>query len=122
MALASATAEDNALTGLITDAAYLGINTATPGTTGASECSGGSYARVAITWGTASAGSIANITSALTVNIPSGDTVDYFSTWGASSGTGSGGYQIGGALSASIDFTTAGTLTIAVGGLTLTAS
>jgi hypothetical protein len=119
MARASATCEDNALTGAVTAAAYFALNTADPGTGGASEVSGGSYARVAISWGTASAGSIANITTALTVNVPASTTVDYFSTWSTLT---TGVYQIGGALSASITFGTAGTLTVAVGGLTITAS
>ena len=119
MARASAACEDNALTGAVTSAAYFGLNSGDPVTTGANEISGGSYARVAISWGTASAGSIANITSALTVNVPASTTVSYFSTWSLIT---SGVYQIGGALSSTITFGTAGTLTVAVGGLTLTAS
>lgn len=122
MARASSTAEDNALTGLLTDALFLGINTADPGTTGASEVAGGSYTRVAITWGAPAAGSVANATSVLNVAIPATTTVDFFSTWGAVTGAGSGGYQIGGALSSTITFVTAGTLTIAIGGLTITAA
>lgn len=131
MSRASSTAEDNALAGMTlvaggtfagSGAAFLGINTGDPGTTGANEVVGGSYARQAITWGAPSGGSVANATSALNVPIPAGTTVNFFSTWGAVSGTGSGGYQIGGALSSTIDFVTAGTLTIAVGGLTITAS
>jgi hypothetical protein len=122
MARASSTAEDNALTGLVTSAAYFGANTGDPSTTGANEATYSSGGRAAITWGSASSGSIANATSALSLNISSSQSVDYFSTWGASSGTGSGGYQIGGALSATIDFVTNGVLTVAIGGLTLTAS
>lgn len=102
--------------------AFLGLNSTDPGTTGANEISGGSYARVSITWGTIASGTVANATSALTVNVPASTTVAFFSTWGAASGTGSGGAQIGGALSSSVTFGTAGTLTIAIGGLTLTAS
>lgn len=121
MARASATAEDNALTGLVTAAGFFGVNSGDPSTTGANEISGGSpaYARVAITWGTASAGSIANATSALTVNVPGSTTVAWFSTWSLVS---SGVYQIGGALGSSITFGTQGTLTVAVGALTLLAS
>lgn len=122
MARASATAEDNALTGLVTEALYFGANTADPGTTGASEATYSSGNRAAITWGSAAAGSIANATSALNLNITSGQAVSYFSTWGASSGSGSGGYQIGGALGSTITFTTNGVLSVAVGGLALSAS
>lgn len=120
MARASVTAVDNALTGLVTQALFLGINTGDPGTTGASEVAGGSYARQSITWGTSGPSSIANATSAINVPIPATTTVNFFSTWGAVSGTGSGGYQIGGPLSSTITFVTAGTLTVAVGALAFT--
>ena len=127
MARASATAENNALTGLVSgaggsytgSAAYFGANTADPGTTGASEATYTSGNRAAITWGTASAGSVANATSALSLNINASQTVSYFSTWSAAT---AGTYHIGGALSSTITFVTNGTLTVAVGGLTLTAS
>lgn len=38
--------------------AYLSVHTADPSTTGANEAAGGFYARQALTWGSASAGSI----------------------------------------------------------------
>jgi hypothetical protein len=122
MALASATAEDNALNGLVTQALYFGVNTGSPGTTGANEATYYSGNRAAITWGSASAGSISNASAALVLNVSSSQTVSYFSTWGASSGTGSGGYQIGGALSSTVTFVTNGTLSVAIGALTLSAS
>ncbi len=119
MARASATAENNALSGLVTAAGFFGANTADPGTTGASEATYFSGARAAITWGSPSGGSIANATSALSLSISSSQTVSYFSTWSLSA---SGVYQIGGALSSTITFVTNGTLTVAIGGLTATAS
>lgn len=131
MARASATAVDNALAGLTgvaggsfsgSGAGYFGVNTGDPGTTGASEATYSSGNRANITWGAPASSSIANATSALNVNVSSGQTVDYFSTWAAASGSGSGGYQIGGALSASINFVTNGTLSVAIGGLTITGS
>jgi hypothetical protein len=130
MARASATAENNALAGLTlvgggtfsgAGAAALGINTADPGTTGANEVTGGAYARQGVSWGSPSSGSVANITSPINVSIPSSTTVSYFSTWNQTTVAGSV-YQIGGALSSTINFITAGTLTIAIGGLTITAS
>ena len=54
--------------------------------------------------------------------MPATTTVPYFSTWGASTGTGSGGSQIGGALSSSITFNSQGTLTVAAAGATIQAS
>ena len=131
MARASANAEDNALVGMISgaggtytgSAAYFSLHSTDPGTTGAAEISGGApvYARVSITWGTPAAGSVAN-TNTLTLNVAASTTVAYFGTYGAASGTGTGGYQIGGALNASVTFPSQGTLTVASGGLTVTAS
>lgn len=118
MARASASAEDSALTALQTPAAFISLHSADPGTTGASEISGGSYARVAVTWGTASAGSMSN-TNSITINVPASTTVAYFGLWSAST---AGTYAVGGALSSSQTFNTTGTFTIAIGGLTLGAS
>lgn len=122
MTLASTTAENNALTGLLTDALYFGANTATPGTSGASEVVYASGTRAAITWGSPSGGSVANATTALSVQIPSSTTVTNFSTWGAATGTTGGGYQIGGSLGSSITYVSAGALAVAIGGLTASAS
>ena len=131
MARASANAEGNALIGMTQGAAgtytgacaFIGLNATDPGTTGAAEIAGGApaYSRVAISWGTYAAGSIPNNTS-MSLNVPTTTTVAYFSTWGAISGVGTGGVQIGGALNASVTFNSQGVLTIASGGLTLTAS
>ena len=77
------------------------------------------YGRAAVTWGSASAGTIANATTSLVTNIPSGTTVQYFSCWTAES---AGTYGFGGSLSSTITFSTQGTLTVAVGGLTESAS
>jgi hypothetical protein len=118
MARASTTAEDTALTSLQTPAAFISLHSADPGTSGASEISGGSYARIAVTWGTAAAGSMAN-TNTITINVPSGTTVAYFGLWTLVS---SGVYQVGGALSSSQTFNTAGTFSIAAGGLTVAIS
>jgi hypothetical protein len=118
MARASVTAEDNALTGVTGSAGYISLHSADPGTTGASEISGGTYARVAVTWGSASGGSIAN-TNTITINVPASTTVAYFGLWSAGSG---GTYEMGGALSSSQTFSTAGTFTINAGGLTISAS
>jgi hypothetical protein len=121
MARASATAENNALGGLVAAASFFGLNSTDPGTTGAAEISGGSpaYARVGITWGSPGSGSVANITSALVSNVPASTTVAFFSTWSLVT---AGVYQIGGALNTSVTFNSQGTFTVAVGGLTLTAS
>lgn len=123
MALASAAAENAALNGLdgtgstnvIPD---LSLHTATPGTTGASEnANSGSYARQAVSWNAASAGSKTNSGS---VTFSTGGTVavTHFGTW-SSATYGAGTYAIGGALTASVTSTS---ITFAAGAITLSAS
>jgi hypothetical protein len=128
MSRASSTAENNAVAGVTkvgggtftgVGAAFFGANTADPGTTGASEATYSSGARAAITWGAPSGGSAANATSALNLNISSGQSVSFGSTWDLSA---AGVYQIGMPLSSTITFVTNGVLSVAVGGLTLGAS
>lgn len=63
---------------------WVSLHTADPGTTGASEATGGSpaYARKQATWGSVSAGSV-SMTGALTFDVPAG-TYTHFSIWTAS--------------------------------------
>lgn len=99
--------------------AYVSLHTADPTTTGGSEVTGGTYARVAVTWNAASGGSVTN-SSALSINLPASTTASYFGIWSALS---AGTYYIGGALSPSITTgASAGTVTIASAALTVTAS
>ncbi len=118
MARASSTAEDVALTAVTSSTLYISLHSTDPGTTGASEIAGGSYARIAVTWASAAAGSIAN-SNTLTINVPTSTTVAYFGLWSAQT---AGTYYVGGALSSSQTFNTAGTFTINTGGLSLSAS
>lgn len=98
---------------------FVSLHTADPGTTGASEVTGGTYARVAVTWNSPSGGSVTN-SNALTINLPASTTATYFGVWSAST---SGTYYIGGALSPSVSTGgTAGTVSIAAAGITVTAS
>lgn len=103
------TAQNNALksgtgggvAGIIT---HVGINTlttapptdTTPGTTAtaaATEATGGSpaYARLAVTWGTPSTGTVSN-TGALAFDVPAG-TYGFFTLWSASSGNSGTQFQ-----------------------------
>jgi len=119
MALISTTEANQALA--TTGWAYVSLHTATPGTTGASEVSGGSpaYARVAVTWNAAASGSVTN-SSALTINAPASTTFTHFGIWSAST---AGTYYIGGALGTSITTgTSQGTITIAASAITVSAS
>ena len=54
------------------DLASLSLHTAFPGTTGANEVTGGSYARQAVTFGAASAG-VRTLSSASAVPVPAGN-------------------------------------------------
>jgi hypothetical protein len=58
-------------------------------------------------------------TAGISVPIASGKTIAYFGSWTAST---SGTYYIGGALTSSQTFSTAGTLSFAIGAVTLSAS
>lgn len=95
--------------------AYLSLHTADPGATGANEVTGGSpaYARIALTWAAASAGSKA-ISNAPQFNVPAGTVVGFFGLWTAvTAGTFRGGGPLGSATAfvgtgvASTDFITA---------------
>ncbi|HNW62739.1 MAG TPA: hypothetical protein PKJ32_07040 [Piscinibacter sp.] len=94
---------------------YLSAHSADPGTTGASELSGGGYARQAIVFGTATGGAIANNAA---ISIPNAGTtaVTHFGVWSASTG---GTYLGGFPLASSV---TAASISVAAGAVTLTAS
>jgi hypothetical protein len=122
MARASAIGENACLHGGLDGVALdIGYNTADPTTVGSNEVSGGSYARVAVAWGSPSSGSMAN-TGSLVSNIPTSTTITHFSLWNTATVSGTTGYAVGGALSASQTFATAGTFTVAIGALTIAAS
>lgn len=121
MALAGSTATNQALNGLDASGtptnllAFIALHSATPGTTGASEFSGGGYARQAMTWNAASGGSKTNSGTA-TFTTAGATAATHFSGWSAVT---AGTYGIGGALTSSV---TATTITVAAGALTITAS
>lgn len=114
MPFTSAT-RDGMLNVLDTLATHASLHTADPGTTGASEVTGGSpaYARKAITWAAASGGS-KTLTGTVTFDVPAATTVTHAGTWSAIS---AGTFRGGGALSVSEVFGAQGTYT-----LTLTAT
>ena len=72
----------NAMTAIM---GFASLHTGDPSTTGANEVSGGSYARVAVTWG-ASSGRQASNTGALTFNVPAATTVQYLGLFSAITG------------------------------------
>jgi hypothetical protein len=84
-------------------ATYISFHTADPGSTGTSEVAGGTYARVATTWGAASAAAKAG--SQVAANIPASTTITYWGLWTAGSG---GTFYYGGLLSSPETFGGAG--------------
>ena len=74
------TAKNSMLDGL--PALYVSAHTAAPGETGLSEVSGGSYARVAVTFNAAATGNL-DSSNAPVLNIPAGTTVTHVGVWDA---------------------------------------
>lgn len=81
----------------ITGDAYVSLHTASPGTTGANEASGGSYARLQVPCGNASGGALAN-TGVLDFLLMPACTVTHIGIWDAVT---TGNFIVGGALAAS---------------------
>jgi hypothetical protein len=117
MARTSVTEQNQALS--TTGWAYVSLHTADPGTTGASEVAGGTYARVAVSWNSPSGGAVTN-SGALAINLPASTTASYFGIWSAIT---TGTYYIGGALSPSVTTgASAGVVSIASAALSVSAS
>lgn len=89
---------------------HASLHTADPGSTGADEVTGGSYARVPITWSAASGGS-KTLTAAVTLQVPAGTTVTHF---GLQSALSAGTFRGGASLSASQAFGSAGTYDLSI--------
>lgn len=121
MARASTTAENQALDALDASGtptnlmAYVTLHTADPGTTGASEATGGGYARQACTWNGASGGSKTN-SSSLSFSTDGATAITHYHTNSAST---AGTWGLGGALTTPV---TAASITVAAGAITQSAS
>jgi hypothetical protein len=83
----------------------LSLHSASPGTTGANEINGGSYARAATTWASPSGSDMAG--SQETLNVPASTTIAWFGVW-----TSGGTYHCGGQLSSPETFGAAGTYSL----------
>ena len=110
--------ENTAVNALTASMAYMGLNTGDPGTTGASEVAGGSYARQSSTWASASGGSAATSNAQNFTGMPSA-TVPDFSEWSLVS---SGTYEGGGQLGASLTVPSGATVACALGAMTTAVS
>lgn len=85
MALTTTSIKNDMCTAYAAACTHASLHTADPGTTGASEVAGGTYARVAISWGAPSAGVIVGTA---TINVPPSTTTTHAGAWNAStSGT-----------------------------------
>jgi hypothetical protein len=81
----STTEIDTLLTSWAASAAYMSAHSAYS-SSGANELSGGSYARVAVTWGSASGGSISLSGTPYSINAPASSSAGWVGFWTASSG------------------------------------
>jgi hypothetical protein len=118
MALASAAAENGALSGIIAlTGHFMSLHSASTSTTGANEI--GTTTRQSVTWGTPSGGSAAN-TNSISLALAASTTASHEGDWSLVS---AGTFYIGAALSPSITTgASAGTVTIAIGAATMGAS
>jgi hypothetical protein len=94
---------------------YGSLHTATPGTTGASEVTGGTYGRQTITYGSGSSG-VESSTNAQNWTLMPSCTVSYFGHWTTVT---TGTYLGGGALTSSLTVPAGATVAAAVGALTV---
>jgi hypothetical protein len=122
MALLSTAGETQALQSLDASAVgsnlllWVSLHTATPGQTGASETSGGGYARITNTWTASSGGSARTNVSAMTFSTPGVTAITHLGTFSAIT---AGTFGIGLPLGSSV---TAASITVAAGAASLTAS
>lgn len=94
---------------------YLGLNTTSPGQTGANEVTGGSYARQTLTFAAAASGVATSSDAQNFTSMPS-TTIDYFSIWSAAA---SGTYGLGGQLTSSLTVPAGATVAFATGAVTV---
>lgn len=117
MALLSTTGANAAIAGVLVPGTtyYLSAHSASPGTTGANELSGGGYARQAVVFTAASGGAESN-TAALTVPNAGSTAVTHFGVYTAVT---AGSFLVGAPLASSV---TAASITVAQNAASFTAS
>jgi len=89
MALLAVTSENTAISAVFVPSTtyYLSLHSATPGQNGASEITGGSYARQVIQFGAASGGAESSTDSQTFTNLPAeASGIPYFGIWTAATG------------------------------------
>lgn len=93
---------------------FVSLHTADPSTGGTSEVSASPYTRESVSWSSAASGSLTT-GSAVVFDVPGSTTITHLGYWSAST---SGTFYGSRALDTSQTFATAGTYTIASGGIT----
>lgn len=83
----STAGKNSAANGAASNVGYVSLHTADPGTTGASEVTGGTpaYARKAVAWSSA-AGGVAAIAAGVTFDVPGATTISYVGLWSTATG------------------------------------
>lgn len=113
---------DTMITALLPSATtfYLSLHTADPGTTGANEVTGGSYARQAITFGTPASGSAASTDAQTFSSMPSESGNLWIGIWSAAT---SGTFEWGDSTAAVTGPVASGaTVSFAIGAVTVSLS
>jgi hypothetical protein len=100
----TATPKNAALDAIGTQASWLSFHTGDPGSSGANEVTGGTYARVQTTWSAATAAAKAG--TQVIADIPGGTTITHWGLWTAST---AGTFCYGNPLTAPESFGLAGT-------------
>lgn len=108
MAIATNTQKQTLATAYGNAAVYASLHTGNPGSTGASEVTGGSpaYARKALTW---TPGTTGTVTATVTFDVPTSTTISFAGVWTAVT---AGTFLDGGALSANQTYASQGTYTL----------
>jgi hypothetical protein len=108
----TAIAETQALEGVVGNGTvdknnFISLHTADPGTTVASEVTGGAYTREQTNWPAPAASSVTG--SSVTLDVPAGVTITHWGVWSAASG---GQFIYGGLLPAPESFGSNGTYSV----------
>lgn len=102
----SVTALNRAYLGVTTTVTHLSMHTGDPGTTGASEVTGGLYEREPVTYDATPAAGLGDITAPVVFNVPSSVTLSHWGAWDDTT------FLFGATLTASQPFTDAGFYTL----------
>lgn len=101
------------ISGLTAVVSHVSLHTAEPNASGSSEVTGGTYSREAISWTTATLGSVES-SAQIVFDVPASTTITHLGYWSAATG---GTFYGSRALNAAQTYATNGTYTIAAGNI-----